>query len=95
MFKLSEKYQIGRKILKCVYIRFSSSEISTITTANSQIYLNIPGEDSVISLLNSYIELSFDVLQAATVNRHADGDDIRLVNLGPIALFSNYKLTAS
>ena len=36
-----------------------------------------------------------DVLHAATNNRYVDGKDIRLVNLGPIASFSNYKLTTS
>ena len=96
MFKLNEKYEINRDILKCDYIRYSPSEISTINTANSQVYINIPREDSVISLLNSYLELNFDVLHAAAPNnRYADGNDIRLVNLGPIALFSNYKLTSS
>ena len=96
MFKLNEKYEINRDILQCDYIRYSPSEISTINTANSQVYINIPREDSVISLLNSYLELNFDVLHAAAPNnRYADGNDIRLVNLGPIALFSNYKLTTS
>ena len=42
MFKLSERYQIGRRIEKCEFIRYSPSEISTINTANSQIYINIP-----------------------------------------------------
>ena len=95
MFKLNEKYEINRDILKCDYIRYSPSEISTINTTNSQVYINIPREDSVISLLNSYLELNFDVLQAATNNRYVDGNDIRIVNLGPISLFSNYKLTTS
>ena len=95
MFKLSENYEIDRRIQKCDYIRYSPSEISTINTPNCQIYINIPREDSVISLLISYLELNFDVLQAATGNRYADVNDIRLVNLGPIALFSNYKLTTS
>ena len=95
MLKLSEKYEIDRKILKCDYIRYSPSETSTINTPNSQIYINIPSEDSVISLLNSYIELNFDVLKAATSNRYADVDDIRLIILAPIASFSNYKLTTS
>ena len=45
-------------------------------------------------MLNSYLELNFDVLQAATNNRYVDGDDIRLVNLGAVALFSIYKLTS-
>ena len=95
MFKLSEKCSINRDILKCDYIRYSPSEISTINTPNSQVYINIPREDSVISLLNSYLELNFDVLHAVTNNRYVDGNDIRLVNLGPYALFSNYKLTTS
>ena len=46
-------------------------------------------------MLNSYLELNFDVSQAAANNRYVDANDIRLVNLGPIALFSNYKLTTS
>ena len=66
-----------------------------INTLNSQIYINIPREDGVNSLLYSYIELNFDVLKAATSNRYADADDIRLINLGSIVLFSNYKLTSS
>ena len=45
--------------------------------------------------MNSYLDLNFDVLKAATDGRYADNDDIRLVNLGPIALFSAYKLTTS
>ena len=95
MFKPSEKYEVDRKILICDFIRYSPSEISTITTPISQIYNNIPGEDSVTSLLNSYIELNFDVLKAATSNRYADADDIRLINLGTSAPFSNNKLTTS
>ena len=95
MFKLSENYEIDRTIPKCYYIRYSPTEISTINTANSQIYINLPRDDSVISLLNSYLELNFDVLRVDNSNRYVDANDIRLVNLGPIALFSNYKLTSS
>ena len=95
MFKLNERYEINRRGLKCDYIRYSPSEISTINTLNSQIYINIPREGSVISLLNSYFELNFDVLHAATNNRYVDNNDIRLVDIGPIALFSNYKLTTT
>ena len=95
MFNLSEKYEINRNILKCDYIRYSPSEISTINTPNSQVCVNIPREDSDNSLLNSYLELNFDVIHAATNNRYVDGNDIRLVNLGRIALFTNYRLTTS
>ena len=95
MFKPSEKYEINRKFLKCDYIRYSPSDTSTISTANSHMYINIPREDSVIGLLNSYLVITFNVLHAASNNRYADGNDRRLVDLGPIAFFSNYKLTAS
>ena len=45
--------------------------------------------------MNSYLDLNFDVLHAATNKRYADCVKRRLVNLGPIALFSNYKLTTN
>ena len=95
MFKLNENYEVDRRILKCDSIRHSPSDISTINTRNSQIYTNIPRGDSVNSLLRSLLRLNFDVLHAATNDRFIDGDDIRLVNEGPIALFSNYKLQSS
>ena len=75
--------------------RYSPSETSTINTANSQIYIILPREDSPISLLKSYLDLNFDVLNAATNNRYVDADDIWLIILAAIALFSNFKLTTS
>ena len=45
--------------------------------------------------MNSFIDLIFDVLHAATNNRYAGINDIRLVKLAPIVLFSNYTLTVS
>ena len=95
MFKLKKNYEVDRRILKCDYIRYSPAETSTINTPNSQIYINIPREDSVISLLNSYVDLNFEVTKRTDNSRYANGNDIRLVNLGPIALFSNFKLTTS
>ena len=84
MFKLNDNYEINRNNLKFAYIRYNQSERSTISTANSQIYNNITREDSFTSLLNSYLDLKFDVLHAATGNRYVDGNDKKLVNLGPI-----------
>ena len=78
MFKLSEKHKIDRRILICGYNRYSPSGISTINSPNSQIFINIPREDSVLSLLNSFFELHFDVLDTATGNRYANGIDVRL-----------------
>ena len=77
MFNLCEKYEVDKRISNCDYVRYSPSEMFTINTANSQIYINITREDSVISLLNSYLDLNFDVVHAATNNRYAHGNDFR------------------
>ena len=95
MFKLDEKYETNRNMLKCYYFRYSPSEISTINTAKSQIFINVPREDIVISLSNSHLDLNFDVIHAASNDRYADNNVIRLVKLVSIALFSNYRLTSS
>ena len=89
-----KKYKINRSILKCDYIRYSPSELSSISTPNSQTYINIPREDSVNTVSNSHIDVNFDVSHAATNNRYADDDSIRLINLGPIGLFSIYKISS-
>ena len=67
MFKISEIYEAGRWILKCDYIRFSPAEISTLNTANSQMYINIPRKDSVIFLLNSCLDLILSLLKKLTI----------------------------
>ena len=67
--------------------------MNTINTSNSQINISIPRKISVISLTNKYLDTKFDVVKAADNCRYADGNDTRLFILGPIALFSNYKLT--
>ena len=56
MSKLKEKYEFDRRILKCDCIRYSPAVPSTIVTPNSQIYINIPRDASVISLLNNCLE---------------------------------------
>ena len=45
--------------------------------------------------MNCCLDLNFDVLHAATGNRYADANDIRLANLGPLSLLSSYELTTS
>ena len=95
MLKLNENYEVYWKIVNCDHIRHPPSKTSTINFPNSQIYINFPRGASVNSLLGSLLRLNFDVLHAATNNRYIDNDDIRLLNEGPIALFSNYKLQSS
>ena len=93
MFRLNENYEVRRNILKSYFIKYSPAEISTINTANSQIYVNTTREDSVISLLNSYIDLKFVELHGNINDRHADGKDLKLIDTALNALFGSYKLT--
>ena len=58
-------------------------------------YIIIQREDSVISLINRYIELKFVLITETNISRFVNGDDIRLSYLGSIAIFSNYNLTTS
>ena len=95
MFKLKENYEVDRRILRSDYIRYAPAETSTINTPNSQIYINIPREDSVISLLNSHLDLNFEVVKRADDSIYGNGSDIKLVDLGSIALFYNFKLMKS
>ena len=45
---------------------------------------------------DSYPELDFNTTHRAGAHaRYPDGDHIRLVNLGPVAVFSKYRLTSS
>ena len=62
-------------------------------TAKSLNCNNITGEDSVISLFNSYLEINLGVFHADGNITNANGNDTKLVDLGPLPLFSNANLT--
>ena len=53
MFKLNEKYEVDRRIMKCDCIRCSLAETSTIKISNSRMFIKIPREDFVLSLIKS------------------------------------------
>ena len=46
-------------------------------------------------MLNSYLGSNFEFIKKADISRYLNGNDIRLLNLGPIAFFSKFKLTTS
>ena len=46
-------------------------------------------------MLISYLDIIFKVVKEADNSRYANGNDIRLVNLGPTALFSVFIMTTS
>ena len=96
MFSLSQNYAFDRPILKCDYIRYTPPSLNLVIGENDQIFIDIPTEDSAISLKDSYLELDFNVTERAGAHaRYADDNHIILVNLGPIAVKIKYRLTSS
>ena len=85
---------MDKPIHKIDFIKYSPSNLATINNNNSNISIIFPREDAYICLQNSYISLEFEVLKNDDT-RYADGDQISLVNFGPVALFSEAKLTTS
>ena len=70
--------------------------LNLVNGDNIQIFIDIPREDSAISLKGSYLELDYNVTQRAGAHgRSVDDNHIRLVNLGLIALFIKNRLTDS
>ena len=94
MFSLKNKYTLEKPIHKIDFIKYNPSSLATINNANSNISVSLPREDAYICLQNSFISLEFEVLKNNNT-RFADGDEIGLVNFGPISLFSEAKLTTS
>ena len=85
---------MDKPIHKIDFIKYSQSSLATINNNYSNISIIFPREDAYICLQNSYISLEFEVLKNDDT-RYADGDQISLVNFGPVALFSEAKLTTS
>ena len=85
---------MDKPIHKIDFIKYSPSSLATINNNNSNISIIFPREDAYICLQNSYISLEFEVLKNDDT-RNADGNQISLVNFGPVALFSEAKLTTS
>ena len=94
MFSLKSKYTLEKPIHKIDFIKYSPSSLATININNSNISISLPREDACICLQNSYISSEFEVLKNDNT-RYANNDKINLVNFGPVALFSEAKLTTS
>ena len=85
---------MDKPIHKIDFIKYSPSSLATFNNSNSNISIIFPRKDAYICLQNSYISLEFEVLKNDD-KRYADGDQISLVNFGPVALFSEAKLVTS
>ena len=94
LFSLKNKYAMDKPIQKFDFNKYSPSSLATINNKTSNISIIFPREDAYICLQNSYISLEIEVLKTDDT-RYADGYQISLVNFGPVALFSEAKLTTS
>ena len=52
-------------------------------------------EDSCISLLRSCLDLNCEVIKKTDNSRYANGNDLKLVNMGPIALIITFETKTS
>lgn len=95
VFSLKNKYSLDKPIHKIDFIKYSPNALSTVNNNNSNISISLPREDAYICLQNSYITVDFEVLKHADDTRYVNNDAIGLVNFGPVALFSEAKLTTS
>ena len=91
-FNLKNTKTLSRELNKSDFYRYIPNSLATINNNNSNVTIHVPREDSYISLQNSYIVLDFEVTHNDST-KYVDGDEISLVNLGPIAAFSEVKLT--
>ena len=77
-------------------MRYSPQPLNIVNGANKHIYIGISTEYKAIVLKDSCLELVFFMeLEAAGKKLYEDGTLVQYMILGPIALFSKYKLTSS
>ena len=76
-----------------ISFRYTPQSLSIVNDENQQLHFDTPWKNNVISLKGTYLELEVDVELTWSNALYADGTHIRLVSLGPIALFSKFMLT--
>ena len=62
---MSQKSVVNRPVVKCDYIKYEPPSLYLVNGGNNQIFIDIPREDSAISLKDSYLELDFSVTHRA------------------------------
>ena len=88
------KYTLEKLFHKIDFIKYSPSSLATVNNTNSNVSISLPREDAYICLQNSFISQEIEVLKNNNT-RYTNGDEMSLVNFGPISLFSEAKLTTS
>ena len=78
--------------IKINFIKYSLNSLGAINKKKSNFCLNFPREDAYICLQISYISLDLEVV-INDETRNVDNDQIALVSMGLVDLFSEAKLT--
>ena len=91
MNDLSKRYNLSPGILKEKKVKYYPENLSILNTDNSTIRIIVNPQEIYLNLNESELQMEFEVLKTAGT-RYADADDIRLVNLAPLALFSEMRL---
>ena len=94
MNDLSKRYNLSPGILKEKKVKYYPENLSILNTDNSTIRIIVNPQEIYLNLNESELQMEFEVLKTAGT-RYADADDIRLVNLAPLALFSEMRLKTS
>ena len=76
-FNLKNTKKLSRELYKSDFYRYIPSSLATVNNNNSNITINLPREDSYISLQNSYILIDFEVTHDDDT-KYVDGDEISL-----------------
>ena len=83
-------------MIQCDYISYTPPSLNLVNGENNKFFTDIPRNDGAISLKDSYLDLVFSVTHKTGAHgRYVDDDHLRPVILGPIALFSKYRLKNS
>ena len=94
MFSLKRNHTLMKSIHEFDFIKCSPSSLATINNNNSNISISLPREDAYLCLQHSFISVEFEVLKNDSTS-YANGDEISSVNFGPVASFSEAKLSTS
>ena len=91
MFKFSQKYTVYTLVLEGDFFHLTPLSINLVIGEVNHLFIDIPREDIAISLKDSYLELEFDATHRTAIHaRYADGDHLRIVNLGLIDFFIEF-----
>ena len=93
-FNLDTTYGYNNDIHKSKIIKYTSNNLATMNTVNTNINIILNREENLLNLRDSYLEIEFVVSNDAG-GVFANDANIRLVNYGMMALFSSIELETS